>query len=479
MNRLLVLFLLLLSNNSFSQKIGFNYEIKNNEVVFKLVLKPHQHIIIEYLNKYYGEEKLEFYNTDSVEDILLDKAYIDCETMFHLGVIYADTNFTKYDYNITGIYGDSILIDCTSRPYKIYAERISLGQLYLTMDSLIISRVNGNAKPVIDQDCDSARCLKLQNSVSRKLKFADDSVTIYTRYFSEFKKSVGYREALQMQIYSKAFQELFRDITSDKKPDSCYFNTIQKFETQLQYLLSYSHIIISSKENYVALYGYILYEVYKAKKPYSTENAFDIIDSLAKGDYNINCKMIFLNAEKNSTAKAKYLQEVINENEDDSTLHSYLVNMKEKMVLSIPFYNDSLFINSSNKAFSVKLATGKSDKKIYLLDFWASWCKPCVEEFNYVKALPEKISDKNFSIIYISIDDNIINWTKAEKKYHLPFNCSYVLSTSFKKDFMDKLEMKTIPRFILIDSTGKILNYETPRADDKELESIIKNYLKD
>ncbi|NMH87896.1 TlpA disulfide reductase family protein [Flavivirga algicola] len=46
----------------------------------------------------------------------------------------------------------------------------------------------------------------------------------------------------------------------------------------------------------------------------------------------------------------------------------------------------------------------KKDDKIYVINFWATWCKPCVKELPYFEKLNEQYSDKNVEVILVSLD---------------------------------------------------------------------------
>lgn len=46
----------------------------------------------------------------------------------------------------------------------------------------------------------------------------------------------------------------------------------------------------------------------------------------------------------------------------------------------------------------------KSDDKIYVINFWATWCKPCVEELPYFEQIYENYKTKNVELILVSLD---------------------------------------------------------------------------
>ncbi|MAD97227.1 MAG: thioredoxin [Flavobacteriaceae bacterium] len=46
----------------------------------------------------------------------------------------------------------------------------------------------------------------------------------------------------------------------------------------------------------------------------------------------------------------------------------------------------------------------KQDGKNYVVNFWATWCAPCVKELPYFEALASKYSDKNIEVLLVSLD---------------------------------------------------------------------------
>lgn len=134
--------------------------------------------------------------------------------------------------------------------------------------------------------------------------------------------------------------------------------------------------------------------------------------------------------------------------------------------------NDSL-INLDNKKATLMHILSSSKSKILYVDFWASWCKPCREEMPHSLALSKKITNEKVSFVYISIDDSNEEWKKASLKEKLPVNYSYWLPNFTFSSFAKKIKLKTIPRYIVLNKNGDILNFNAPRPSDKKLSTML------
>jgi len=103
---------------------------------------------------------------------------------------------------------------------------------------------------------------------------------------------------------------------------------------------------------------------------------------------------------------------------------------------------------------SVSLADFKG--KYVLVDFWASWCKPCrAENPNVLKAY-NKYKDNNFTVVGISCDDSVEKWTQAIKEDGMPW--THVRDRKDRKSaIMDYYGIAAIPSTFLVDPSGKII----------------------
>jgi thiol-disulfide isomerase/thioredoxin len=138
-------------------------------------------------------------------------------------------------------------------------------------------------------------------------------------------------------------------------------------------------------------------------------------------------------------------------------------------------------IGTPPKAFSVKdledkdLAVESYKGKIVLIDFWATWCGPCVRELPNVIEAYKKYHDKGFEIIGVSLDkDDKTVLTKFLESHPDMKWRQYYDGKFWKNELAVLYGVQSIPATYLIDQEGKI--YRTGlrgKALDKAIEKLL------
>ncbi|NRB62003.1 MAG: TlpA family protein disulfide reductase [Saprospiraceae bacterium] len=130
-------------------------------------------------------------------------------------------------------------------------------------------------------------------------------------------------------------------------------------------------------------------------------------------------------------------------------------------------------VNDNELTFEQVLLRNKG--KIVLVDFWASWCVPCRKEMPYLKDLKQKFNEDEFKVIEISIDNDYSAWVRASKLESLSKEEeNYIISNWKKSSLYKNFKIETIPRYLLFDKNGKIINDDAPRPSENELKKLIK-----
>ena len=150
----------------------------------------------------------------------------------------------------------------------------------------------------------------------------------------------------------------------------------------------------------------------------------------------------------------------------------YLINFNDK----INNLNGTLLITIDKKNIKLKDLIEKQKGKIIYIDFWASWCAPCLKLMPDSKKLMNDFKNKDIIFIYISIDKDSDKWIKANKNEKLGNN-SFLAINYPEAKFYEKLKLKSIPRYILFDKKGELIHENAPSPDSKEIRKIFKELL--
>jgi peroxiredoxin len=101
--------------------------------------------------------------------------------------------------------------------------------------------------------------------------------------------------------------------------------------------------------------------------------------------------------------------------------------------------------------------------KVVLLDFWATWCTPCVKHLPEVQALHEKFKERGFVVLGVAAE-NSERVAEFLKDHHITFP---VVQDTGKT--AERFGIEAWPSYLLVDQTGKVvrgISHEVPKEEE-------------
>jgi thiol-disulfide isomerase/thioredoxin len=153
------------------------------------------------------------------------------------------------------------------------------------------------------------------------------------------------------------------------------------------------------------------------------------------------------------------------------------IAMRSEFITGTP---SPTFIDYENFAGGNTSLSDLKGKYVYM-DIWATWCGPCIKEIPALKSVEKQFEGKNIEFISISLDEGrgykgdaaeaYKGWGKmiAEKELG---GMQLLADNGFTSQFVKDYKINGIPRFILIDPEGNIVNADAPRPSDPQLVAL-------
>ena len=198
-------------------------------------------------------------------------------------------------------------------------------------------------------------------------------------------------------------------------------------------------------------------------------------DVMTSQDY---CRTIVAEKTPVSKEKLQYIQKKIS----DPFITNYISN-KNQEVLSFIEANKKLkgaIVNQVPKTEGDKLFNAIISKykgKVVYVDFWATWCAPCLEGIKMIKPLKEEMVGEKVAFVYITGEtspkktyDNMVPSIKGE----------HYRVTGDEWNFLcGKFGISGIPHYMLIGKDGNIINPNFGHLENEQLKSTLMKYIKE
>ena len=428
---------------------------KKFDIYLQVKFKNKNVVLFSYLDSNYRNSTVKIVNNKEGDTILVRKITTDKPTVFTYSELI--NNLSYQQRFIAFSNDDTISFEMNNNKlcYIGYDKRN-----YIV--NQIFGKTDFNYKRISIPDFTNQQIV-IENERTKQINALTNLISLYSIDTFSIKTI---RSLINLYYYDKLFNINFsgEDLKNWENP---YFNKFDSLDKKNKILSS-----LSSPYSVSILYKLIRYGAYLNK----SQNT-DILENIQ-----------YLNPRYHKT---KYLDGLIL-NEIDNQIKTY--DERERVLAKLKYYMINTFepfnyfkkpvgnevYNTSFSSFTNKNVNFKDllkvDQKIIVLDFWASWCTPCVAEIPMLKSHIKNLTDIKF--ISISLDKESAKWVEACNKYDIRSNSFRILDVS-NNELLKYFGIRTIPRFIVMTNKGEILSDDFFRPSDTKFEVDLKKMMAD
>ncbi len=148
----------------------------------------------------------------------------------------------------------------------------------------------------------------------------------------------------------------------------------------------------------------------------------------------------------------------------------------------VPGYITTQDFPDSVKALGIEDLTGRKitfgqmlesykGKKV-VIDIWASWCRDCIAGYPKLEDLRRSIGKDNVAFIFLSADKDKQKWNSAITRYRITGD-HYIMDGAWTNSLSNYLVLDWVPRYLVIDESGKVIMPKVIVADDPRLKGAV------
>jgi thiol-disulfide isomerase/thioredoxin len=148
---------------------------------------------------------------------------------------------------------------------------------------------------------------------------------------------------------------------------------------------------------------------------------------------------------------------------------TFSCSQAQKKSFSNEALSETLLASDGNQV-AFKDILKKYKGKTLVIEVWASWCGDCVKAMPKIKEL--QANNPEVAYVFISMDKTIDNWKLGIDKHEIKGD-HYMANDQMKGKFGKAIDLDWIPRYIIIDKTGKIVIYRAIETDVEKINNTL------
>lgn len=162
---------------------------------------------------------------------------------------------------------------------------------------------------------------------------------------------------------------------------------------------------------------------------------------------------------------------------------TYMRNIVEKRFAGLmaiqniePPAGADLFAIDEDYPLSIKGLLARYKGKVVYVDFWGTWCGPCLAEMPYSVSLQQRYAGKDIVFVYLATDDLDDKWRGVIGRYQITGQ-HYLMSKLLKADAFQYLNVKALPHYVLLDKMGNVVEADARKPSNARLTEDIDRLL--
>lgn len=175
--------------------------------------------------------------------------------------------------------------------------------------------------------------------------------------------------------------------------------------------------------------------------------------------------------------KKVYFEEIVKQLTDTAFIGYLRERYKYDMAEAVTLSTDLELLSASGKRTNFKDLLAKYRGKMIYVDFWASWCAPCMADMPEARKLRHRYEgSRDVVFIYLSLDKQEQAWSNSiENALLVGVEDNYRILNIDSASLLKQIQLNTIPRCLLYDREGRLAYKDAPRASSPQIGGLLDN----